>query len=213
MRTISENFQLIFDKQSIFQYNFPKILQKPADESEIIQAEDVLNLKFNSELNELYRFGNGTKIGVDSELTFGMIGLMPIYRFLNLNDAVAYYNNCINIGDRPLNDFFLNFVTEYKPGNKLFPFLEDSAGNCYWVDLNIDTENYQKIFWTNTVGEQPDYTFTSLTSMFQTIAECYEKNVFWFDEEKYLECDYKQFYLICRKNNPSIQHWNNYISE
>ena len=213
MRTIAENFQIIIDKQNSMDYNFPKILQAPANTFQINLAELSLDLKFNLELNELYRFANGTKLDEVSELTLGMIGLIPIHTFLNLGEAVRYYNTYIKNTDNSLSDFFLNFQTEYRPGKKLFPFIEDSAGNCYWVDLNVDTENYQRIFWTNTFGEEPGYAFNSLTSMFQTIADCYENNVMTVDEEKNLECDYAKFYRIAKQNNPNIKHWDTYIHD
>jgi hypothetical protein len=213
MRTIAENFQIIIDKQNSFDYNFPKILQAPANTFQINLAESSLDLKFDSELNELYRFANGTNIDEDSELTLGMIGLIPIHTFLNLDDAVQYYNAYVKLTDNSLSDFFFNFQTEHRPEKKLFPFLEDSAGNCYWVDLNVNTENYQKIFWTNTFGEQPDYAFNSLTSMFQTIAECYENGIMWVDSEKNLECDYARFYRVAKQINPNLKLWDTYIHD
>ena len=35
--------------------------------------------------------------------------------------------------------------------------------------------------------------FDSLTSMFQTIADCYEENIMTVDDKKNLECDFKEF--------------------
>lgn len=213
MRSISENFKIIIDTQNSVEYNFPKLLQPPANPSEIILAENRLDLEFNKELRELYNFANGTKVNEDSDLTLGMIGLIPIHTFLNLDDVVDYYNAHIKKDVDSLSDFFLNFDTEYKPGKKLFPFLEDSAGNCYWVDLNENSKNYQKIFWTNTFGDPPDYAFDSLTLMFQTIAECYENGVITVDNEKNLNCDYLKFYRIAKQNNPGSPHWGTYIQD
>ncbi|MDP4121306.1 MAG: SMI1/KNR4 family protein [Bacillota bacterium] len=213
MRTIIENFQIVIDRQNLLGYYFPKLLQAPADILSIHHAEESLNLKFNLELYELYEFANGTRVDEGSELTLRKIGLIPIHNFLSLEDAVSYYNSIINMNDDTLNDFFLNFDTDYKPGFKLFPFLEDNAGNCYWVDLNVGSKNYGKIFWTNTYGEQPDYAFESLTSMFQTIAECYESGIMTVDEEKNLSCDYNQWYRIAKKNNPGLTHWDIYLNQ
>lgn len=213
MRTITENFQIIIDIQNSYEYAFPKILQPPADKTLIRYAETALNLKFNLELNELYGFANGTRIDDDSELKLGMIGLVPIHTFLNMEDAIAYYNSAIKTHTDSLSDYFLNFETDYKPGCKLFPFLEDNAGNCYWVDLNIDSENYGRIFWTNTFGDQPDYAFNSLTTMFQTIASCYESGVMTIDKFKNLWCDYNRWYIIAKKNNTNLKYWDKYFND
>lgn len=212
MRTITENFQIIIDRQNLLGYYFPKLLQAPADTASLHYAEESLNLQFNPELNELYGFANGTKTEAESELTLGQTGLLPIHTFLSLEDAISYYNACINTSKDSLGDSFLNLDTDYKPGFKLFPFLEDSGGDCYGVDLNVDTENYGKIFWTNNAGEQPDYTFDSLTSMFQTIAECYDSGVMTVDEEKNLWCDYDQFYRLAKRLNPDLTHYDQYLN-
>ena len=93
---------------------------------------------------------------------------------------------------------------------KLFPFLEDGAGNCYWVDLNEGSNNYNRIYWTNTFGEDPDYLFESLTIMFQVISECYEKGIISLDEEGYLNSDNNLYYDIASKYNPNIKYWKNH---
>jgi len=107
---------------------------------------------------------------------------------MSLSNVIEYYKNSIDIEES-----FLNFDTSFKPDKKLFPFLQDGCGNCYWVDLNENTENYNKIFWTNTFAENPDYIFDSLTIMFHLISEAYENGIFWLDEDGYLDCDFEAY--------------------
>ena len=183
----------------------PKILCPPADESQIIDAETKLNLRFNSELKELYTFANG--IQLDYVTPLGLTGLIPIHNFLPLSTAIEYYNVQNNFDDQ-----FHNWEMNFKPGLKLFPFLADSSGDCYWVDLNLDTDNYGRIFWTNTLAEDPDYLFCSLTTMFKTISDCYESDVFKLDQDNYLDCDYTLWSQIAMKNNPGIKYWERYNS-
>lgn len=163
-----------------------KILRNPAISSDIENLENELELKLNDELIELYSVADG--IENDYKTVSGLLGLIPIHEFMSLSNVIEYYKSSIDFEDS-----FLNWNTNFKPDKKLFPFLHDGAGNCYWVDLNENTENYNRIFWTNTFGENPDYMFDSLTIMFHVIAESYIKGIFWLDEEDYLDCDYDAF--------------------
>ena len=201
--TITDCFKSIIEKQKKMGYHFPTIVRLPATPQQIKTIEEQLDLKFNNELVELYSFADGTTI--DEVTPCGKTGLIPIHSFLNLQDSISYYQR----GFEP-DEFFRNSDTGYRPGNKLFPFLEDGAGNCYWVDLNGD-ENHGRLYWTNTFGEQPDYLYNSLTTLFQVINECYEKNVFTLDNEGYLDCDYNKFGQVSRKYNPHIDYWTKYL--
>jgi cell wall assembly regulator SMI1 len=200
--TVTESFEIIVSRQKELGYYFPYILQPPASIDDIKRTEQALGFKLSPELIELYCFANGTS---RDENPLGMIGLIPIHIFMNLEEAEEYYNHHI-----PFEDSFITWDTNYKPGKQLFPFLQDSSGNCYWVDLNEGTENYNRIYWTNSYPDSPAYTFSSLTAMFETIAECYATNIFFLDEDGHLDKDYDQWGLICKKHNPEIQFWNDY---
>lgn len=140
-------------------------------------------MRFNDDLLELYRFADGTDI--DEVTPSSLTGLIPIHNFLCLADAVIYYRQSMEFKDS-----FYNWDTGFRPGEQLFPVLEDGAGNCYWVDLNVETPNYGKIFWTNTFGSEPVYEFNSLAGMFEVIVEAYETGIMFLDEEGYLDCDF-----------------------
>lgn len=187
MRTISESFEIIIDRQKSLDYHMLKLLRQPAQKTDIENTEAKLGFKFNNELIELYSIADG--IENDFKTPSGLISFIPLYEFMNLNNSLDYYKNCIDVEDS-----FINFDTNFKPDSKLFPFLHDGAGNCYWVDLNEDSSNYNKIYWTNSYGDNPAYVFESLTVMFNAIAESYEKRYFWTDEIGYLDCDFDAFY-------------------
>ena len=121
---------------------------------------------------------------------------------MSLKDAITYYLNSIEC-----NDSFTNYNTNYKPENKLFPFLEDGAGNCYWVDLNKGTVNQNRIFWTNTFGENPAYLYESLQNMFAVISESYEKGIIFLDEDAYLDMDFDAFHKLSGNHNPNVPYW------
>lgn len=186
MNKIIDCFNRILTKQKALNYHFPNIIKEPATLQEIEKTEKTLGLKFNDELIELYLFANGTDI--DNVTPSGLTGLIPIHNFLSLEGAVSYYNQCIQF-----EDIFQNWTKNFRPAKQLFPFLEDGAGNCYWVDLNENTPSYGKIFWTNTFGTDPDYTYHSLTNMFEVIAEAYATDIMFLNNEGYLDCDFSAF--------------------
>jgi hypothetical protein len=203
MKSITENFTIIIEKQKKIGYYFPEILHPPATTQQIVEAEKMLGLKFSGELVELYSFANGTS---RDDNPLGIIGLIPIFMFASLEEAVQHYK--INI---QFEESFVEWDTNYKPGNKLFPILQNGSGDFYWVDLNLGTENYGKIYFTNTLPHSPGYTFNSLTAMFETIEECYNSNVIFLDEENYLEDDGTKWAEVCKKNNPNLKYWDDYL--
>lgn len=202
--TITDCFKRIIKKQTEIGYYFPIIIRPSATIQEIKKAEDEMDLKLNDELIELYLFADGTTI--DEVTPCGKTGLIPIHSLLNLQDAISYYRRGFDV-----DGYFRNLHSDYRPGNKLFPFLEDGAGNCYWVDLN-GTANHGRLYWTNTFGDQPDYLYNSLTTLFQVIDECYQDNVFTVDNEGYLDCDYTKFGEISKRYNPDVGYWTRYLA-
>ncbi|MCJ8210337.1 SMI1/KNR4 family protein [Mucilaginibacter sp. RS28] len=186
MNTITESFSAILKKQKELNYYFPSILRPPAAPTDITKTEDKLGLNFNDELKELYLFADGTSI--DNITPCGKTGLIPIHNFLSLKDAINYHEQSMKFDDS-----FYNWAKDFKPCKQLFPFLEDGAGNCYWVDLNEGTAKYGNIFWTNTFGADPDYIYSSLTSMFGVIADAYETRIMFVDKDGYLDCDFDAF--------------------
>jgi len=186
MSAIRENFNSILIKQKALQYPFPDIIRQPATLQEIEHTEKSIGIAFNNELKELYLFADGTNI--DTVTPSGLTGLIPIHNFLSLQDAISYYHESMEFEQS-----FHNWTKGFSPGKQLFPFLEDGAGNCYWVDLNERTPDYGRIFWTNTFGSEPDYTYSSLTSMFNVIAEAYHTELIFLDDNGYLDCDFEAF--------------------
>jgi len=197
MESITTCFKQIISKQKELRYAMPEMLRSPAGVKEISDVEARLGLTFNNELIELYLLADG--IEIDGAIPSGFTGLIPIHDFLSLKDAVNYYEHGIVFKESFHNLKYSFFVRE-----KLFPFLDDNAGNCYWVDLNEGTANFGKIFWTNTFGTDPAYTYNSLTIMFNVIAECYTVGIINTDDEGYLDCDYDGFDLVAKKYNPDL---------
>jgi cell wall assembly regulator SMI1 len=178
MNSITTNYTTIVNKQKQLNYYGVKLVRQPASLADIRKTEEALHLTFNDELIELYSFADGTEF--EAMTPSGLTGLIPIHSFLALNDAVEYYKQSMEYEES-----FHNHTIGYIPGKQMFPFLEDGAGNCYWVDLNVGTSYYGRIYWTNT--------YNSLSSMFEVIAEAYQKDIMFLDEDGYLDCDFEAF--------------------
>ncbi|MFT3945345.1 MAG: SMI1/KNR4 family protein [Agriterribacter sp.] len=201
MNEIAGYLTIIIDKQREMYYAMPKYLRKPVKISLIKEVESQLRILFNQELYDLFSFADGVDYnGKPSSI----IGIIPNYILLSLENCVGYYKEVIEH-----DDLFFNPEKEYHPGKKLFPIMNND-GNCYWVDLNDTSENYGKIYWTNTDGEYPDYHFESLTSFFKTISQCYENGFITVDNEN-LVCDYYAWGKVAMENNPSILYWKGYF--
>ncbi len=224
MRTITENFNIILFQQKLIGYDYYSILNSPASADDITKVEKRLDLRFSKELLELYKFANGTKQCSDN---FGAIGLFQGYIFADLTLAEVFYSDYR--GDFELTDiddaghftmYDDTYIQTFTPQRKLFPVFFNGSGDYYWVDLNENTEHYNKVYWTNTgLACSPFYEFNSLASMFQTIAEAYENNVFAFESDivsptnyRPLTMDYKQWGLIGKRNNPGLTIWDEYIN-
>jgi len=200
LKTIKESFDLILGKIHVMDYHLLKVLRPPADSEVIKETEIKLSLRFNNELIELYKCADGTNN--DYQTPSGLLGFIPNHIFISLKDSFDYYKQYINC-----TDFFENSDSNARPGKKLFPFLEDGSGNCYWVDLNEDTENYGQIFWTNTFGDSPDYVYNSLTSFINVICECFLDGTFFLTPEGYLDENSIKFESISRKYNQDLKYW------
>ncbi|MFB9864216.1 SMI1/KNR4 family protein [Rufibacter immobilis] len=202
---IREDITKIIEYQKEMGYHMPTIIQSPASQAKIKETEKKLDLKFNQELKELYLTING--VYLDGITPSGKTGIIPIHDLMDLDWSVEYYNSMDWQEHKEM------YEIDYDLGEKLFPFITDGAGNSYWVDLNEETENYGRLYWTNTFGDQPDYLFNSLTDFFDAILKGYETKIFSLDSDGYLDCDYKKWGQICYRLDPSIPYWQEYVNE
>jgi cell wall assembly regulator SMI1 len=194
-------FKKILLRQNEIGYSFPNSLNPPADIKQIKEIEQELGFELTTELRDLYLFANGTQIqsiGLDN-------CLIPLHRFLNLQDALKYYNDYVR-NELLFNELFENWTTNTKPGKHLFPFIADDL-HCYWVDLNNQSKNYGQLYSAINNGDSPEYEFSSLSIFFKFVLECYNKNIFFLKSENMLSWDFTRYWKLGRKLNPDIKYW------
>ncbi len=137
-------------------------------------------------LESLYAWRNGTGDGPGK---LGEIYLFPGFYFLSLEDALL---NRLEFADSDL------------WSRDWFPFLADGGGDYYVVDLGVDSFGAVRHFQL----EQTEQTieFESISMLLETIAQGYEKGVFFLDGE-YLEMDEDNFTELAASVNPDITWW------
>lgn len=201
MNTV-DSLKEIIKIQTELGYDFAAYLNNPSTKEELNKVLQRTGMKFNEDLANLYSYANGCS--VPPIVPSGKACLIPSYRFLNIDDALSYYEEVIEA------DYLFIMNDGKTPGKFLFPILDDEAGNCFWVDLNGKGINSGRIFWTNTFGDLPDYLFGSLENLFNAIRECYIEGYITVNEDGFLILDWKKWGEVAGKLNPDIIYWQSY---
>jgi hypothetical protein len=171
-----------------------KLLQNGIDKKTVDETIQGLGLKLPSEVYTLYKWRNGAV--VTGSQTFDQTWIFPLGGFPPIEDAIANY--------------------EYGAGNddywneKMFMLFESGAGEMYLIDCDDQSSTYGMIYkhWAGAVDFEVIITmYDSLKSFLHTVVECFEKEVYHFDESGGLQFDFKMEVDISRKNNPGSELW------
>jgi len=146
-----------------------------------------LGLAQSPELDALYQWRNGT--GPASH-ALGDLYIYPGYYFLSQADASADHAALVE-------------DSRWHPG--WLPVLADGGGDVYAVDLTAGGTGAVRHF-RNDDTEHP-VEFASLTDLVRTLAEGFERHVFFVDDDGYLEMDDDQFGALAAQMNPSVPWW------
>jgi len=140
-------------------------------------------LSFPAELFRLYGWRNGTRVEAGDQLDG--LHFFPGYYFLSFEDALASY---------------LLFENDSRWDCSWFPIFANGGGDYYALDIRTG-----KVigFLLGESDQLPE--FDSITAMIRTLAECYEKGIFFLDSSGYLEVNDQRQIEIARKLNPGIE--------
>jgi len=164
-----------------------KLLRRGVSLAEIEEAENALGFSFPAELVALLQWHDGT----DNEESVSLDGLSfyPGYYLLSLEEArstVAIYRS------EPIYTRFQS----WEPG--WFPVFASGAGDFQLVDcLKGDGEHAPVICFLKGEPDRP-VEYASLTAMLSTIADCYERGIFFESEARMLEADYEKWAELAR---------------
>ncbi len=171
------------------QPNFSASFLPGLTDEQIMQIIEYLPYSLPEEIYELYRWRNGTR--QRQEILF-----YPSMAFLPLEDALVVGKETIDLDER----------TEYKlrfEGQRLFPFL-DNEGDICAVAVNNKKQKASPIISIPSEYNECHKCYNSLTSMMQTIAECYETGAYYLVKEVFVEEDKNKSLQLFHKYNPEI---------
>ncbi len=125
------------------------------------------------------------------------------------------------IEDQKMMDFIPGYLlirdTEYENFKKsldkividendnFYPFLVNYSSDFYALKVR---DNHEEGVYTID-HDMPDAIkiHNSIEDFFKTIISCYEENVYFLDEDGYLDMDFDKEQIVGQKYNPDIEYW------
>jgi hypothetical protein len=145
-------------------------------------------LPATSDLESLYSWRNGTDAGSGRQLDD--LHMFPGFYLLAIEDSVANYRA---------------FAADRRWNPEWFPLFANGGGDFYVLDhagpgglirhFRIDEDDHP-------------VEFGSLAAMLKTIAEGFERGVFFVTEDGYLEMDDLLFAAVAAELNPEVEWWS-----
>jgi cell wall assembly regulator SMI1 len=143
-------------------------------------------LLLNDEVVQLYMWRNGTR--VSQEYVLNDHYFTPGYYLLSLEDALDAYHSLIG-------------NTDWENG--CFPILTSGGGDYY----GVNHEQQGRVI--HYVRDYPDHPvkYLSLSTMMQTVAECYESGAYSLDDRGFFEVNADAERMIASGLNPGLDYW------
>lgn len=138
-------------------------------------------------LEVIYSTVGGTKYEVSNQ---SLMDFIPGYLLIHIDEYQKNYNDLKNI------------LINYDIDDDFYPILRNYSSD--FIALKKDTHEIYTILHDDTdielIHENP---FDFLL----TLNNNYERNVYFLDNEKYLDYDMDKEYQIAREFNPSVEFW------
>jgi hypothetical protein len=144
-----------------------------------------VGLRPTSDVTEFFGWRNGT---AEDIADLDGIQVFPGFYLLSLEEALTNYRVFLR-GER--------WATGW------LPILANGGGDFYAVDLSGGGAVHH--FWIDEV-EHP-IEFSSLGQMMSTLAEAFERRVFYVDSSGNLEMDDLVFFALAAELNPEVAYW------
>lgn len=149
---------------------------------------DSVGLASSDELEALFGWHDGTEA---DRAILDDIHMFPGFYQLALNDALANYRSFV---DDP----------RWQPG--WLPIFANGGGDFCVVD-NAGSATGQVRHFRIDEAEHP-VEFSSITTLFMTLASCFEEDVFFVDPDGYLEMGDLAFAAVAARIDPGVPWWN-----
>jgi hypothetical protein len=170
---------------------YVKYFQTGLSQPEIQAAVEDIQYSLPNDFYELYQWHNGTL----DECTQS---LGPVFYFLPLNQVLEFKNWLswdISKTDRV-------WVPPRYLGNPVLPFVKS---NCEYYSLVL-SRNYRDQAHIVLLDEVSDaiLKYDSITSMMESIADCFETEAYYFNEEGFVEENEHLSAEVLRDRNPKV---------
>ncbi len=149
---------------------------------------DKVELPSTFDLERLYGWHNGTSSA--SSASLDDIQIFPGFHFLSLEDAVTNYRA---FGSDP----------RWSPG--WLPVFANGGGDFYVVDLSLAGDGQVRHFWIDAADHPVE--FSSVTAMMRTLAQGFERGIFYVDANGYLSMKDLVFGQLSTEMNPEVAYW------
>jgi len=195
MSSLTNSLNRIMNWLQQYQPEFAASFLPGLNDEKIQELTKNLPYQLPEEIHELYRWRNGTT--ERQKIIFH-----PSMSILSLEEALIVAKESIDICDNT--ELEIRFE-----GNRLFPFIDDD-GDLFAVKCTQEKQNDSPIIWTFLEDDQLDIVYTNLTTMMQTVAECYETGAYYVGDEGFIEEYEVKVAEILRKYNSEILERNDY---
>lgn len=167
----------------------------PEKEEDIKDLINACKLSINKEFLDFFMW----KDGIDSSLLFSEKG----YEF-----ELSSFGNFFEIRGL-LSHYTLEFRTGMVYDKKYLAIFFSATGDRILIDLCEKSSSFGKLFIfapSVTLSDKPMQIFESISSMIETIIECYENMAYIISEGK-LTVNYELESKIAKRINPNAEFW------
>lgn len=168
----------------------PALLQPGLSSVDIRAWEARLPFLLPLELEQLYRWRNGTRVNEGDQLD--TVYFFPGFYLLSLEEAVEIF---MERRDAP----------QWREG--WFPVFADGGGDFYPALCSDEKKETAEIIGFIHGEPQQPVEYESLTAMIKTIDACYAEGAFFVSEDNTLEIDDDLHREIAHRFNPEIPEW------
>jgi len=173
----------------------------PFDPDHFAEMLALLQLDVSEDLNALYSWKPGLKKEIVNDLDFN-------FRVFNRGTHIEY--------TEALHTYQILVLQEKEIfENRFFPFILIPGlglGDPVLIDLSKKSKTFGQIFYDSpaTGITEPTSIFDSLSSMIETIIECYRKGVYTLLKDGTLDFDSKKILAVSSRINPNSDYWKDW---
>jgi hypothetical protein len=185
-------FKRIIDKQKEIGHEMHRYLKKGLSNKDLRFFESQIQLKLPDDYANFLKIVSGVESS-DRVDNYKSLEILP-----GDNVIVSADDVIISVHENEFFELLDNYDVVDDFSLKHVPCVRESATNCYWVNVDHQSEYYGYVLRT-TLWDYPEYIFKDITRFFEAICVAYETDVIKMTNENILSIDYHKFSDIQKK--------------